>query len=96
MDPEVRRKIREDVEREIPGWTNPIKTFGLEYAILACENRELIGLTIIDLARSRGEDELTTFFDLIIEYSLDKRRSCVRRGKPTGALAGKVLRHSAA
>lgn len=69
-DPESRRRLRRDLESEIPGWQNWVKTLGWEsfkmISFNRMENRRYLGKTIPEIASMMGKDPFETAMDLIL------------------------------
>ncbi len=70
-DPQTRRRVREEIER---GFTNSgigMTQDGLENVYIATlgsrDNQGLVGKSVAEIARARGDEPIETFFDLLIE-----------------------------
>ncbi|HSF06725.1 MAG TPA: amidohydrolase family protein [Methylomirabilota bacterium] len=72
-DPEVRRKLRAEVEAPL----GPDSTFSKRWDLMIVEevqrpaNRALTGRSIADIAKSQGKEPLDAFLDLAVEEELD-------------------------
>jgi N-acyl-D-amino-acid deacylase len=69
QDPNVREKIKDDVEKGIKGWQNLIKTGGWDNIVISyCEkNKQYEGLSISEIAHKKGTNPLDTVFNLLLE-----------------------------
>ncbi|MEM2893106.1 MAG: D-aminoacylase [Candidatus Bathyarchaeia archaeon] len=69
-DPESRERLRRDLESEIPGWQNWVKTLGWESFKMISFNREenkrYLGMTIPEIASMMGKDPFEAAMDLIL------------------------------
>ncbi|MDL2323877.1 D-aminoacylase [Ruminococcaceae bacterium OttesenSCG-928-A16] len=70
-DPELRKKMVEDIERGIPGWDNFVEFAGLDQIFVTSvknkKNEDTIGLNLIELGKLRGKDPYEATFDLLLE-----------------------------
>lgn len=70
-DPAVRERIRQDCIHGIPGWQAMIKTVGFDHITISDlsgrHNQALIGKTLREAARMRGQTEFDTLFDVLLE-----------------------------
>jgi N-acyl-D-aspartate/D-glutamate deacylase len=72
-DPEIRRKLRAEVEAPL----GPDSTFSKRWDLMIVEevqrpaNRGLTGRSIAEIAKSQGKDPLDAFLDLAVEEELD-------------------------
>ena len=70
-DPQLRKKMVEDMERGIPGWDNFVDFAGFENiyvtSVKTQKNADAVGLSIVQLAEKRGVDPYTAAFDLLME-----------------------------
>ena len=69
QDPSVRAKIKEDIEKGLPGWENLAGTAGWESIVVAyCEkNKQYEGLSIAEIADRRSVSPFDAAFDLLVE-----------------------------
>jgi len=69
QDPAMRNKMREHIEKGLPGWENLAGTAGWDNIVIAyCEkNKEYEGLSISQIAEKRGVDPFDAAFNLLIE-----------------------------
>ncbi|MBS7637312.1 D-aminoacylase [Candidatus Bathyarchaeota archaeon] len=69
-DPESRKRLREDLESEIPGWQNWVKTLGWEsFKMISFnreENKKYLGKAIPEIASMMGRDPFEAAMDLIL------------------------------
>ncbi len=70
-DPEMRKKMRYDMEHGIHGWDNFVDFSGFENiyvsSVVTEKNKDAVGLSIIELAELRNLDPYTAAFDLFME-----------------------------
>jgi N-acyl-D-amino-acid deacylase len=70
-DPEVRKKIKDDMAIGLSGWENISKTTGWENIVVAqCvleDDKDLEGMTMTEIARLRGVDVYDFCLDLILK-----------------------------
>ncbi|MCX8168741.1 MAG: D-aminoacylase [Candidatus Methanomethylicia archaeon] len=68
-DPELRTKIKLDIETKTEGWENLANLCGWDRIVVAsCEkNRHYEGLSISEIAKINGKDPYDQAFDLIVE-----------------------------
>lgn len=70
-DPELRKKMRYDMENGIPGWDNFVDFAGFENifvtSVVTEKNKDAVGLSITQLAELRNLDPYTAAFDLLME-----------------------------
>jgi N-acyl-D-amino-acid deacylase len=70
-DPELRKKMIEDIEQGIPGWDNFVRFAGLDQIFVTSvkteKNTDAIGLSLIQLGELRGKDPYEATFDLLLE-----------------------------
>ena len=70
-DPEMRKKMRYDMENGIHGWDNFIDFAGFENifvtSVVTDKNKDAVGLSITELAKLRNVDPYTAAFDLLME-----------------------------
>lgn len=70
-DPELRKKMRYDMEHGIPGWDNFVDFAGFENifvtSVITEKNQDAVGLSITQLAELRNLDPFTAAFDLLME-----------------------------
>ncbi len=69
-DPQIRKKIKNDIEAGIPGWENLIKEAGYDRIQITdfAEDRSLQGKNLAEIAHSRGNaDPADTVFELLLE-----------------------------
>lgn len=68
-DPKTRRRIREDMEGEDPGWENLLEGVGWENIRISYspKSKDLEGRDLAAIAQSRNEDPYETLFHLLIE-----------------------------
>lgn len=71
QDKALRKKIKEDIEKGIPGWDNFIQFAGTEGIFITSvesqENQDVVGLSLDDLGKKRGKEALEAAFDLLLE-----------------------------
>ena len=67
-DPTCRKRIAEDMKKEIPGWDNFSRASGLANILIftAEKDKTLEGRTIGASAADRGQDPLDALFDIIV------------------------------
>jgi N-acyl-D-aspartate/D-glutamate deacylase len=88
-DPEVRAKLRAEVEAPL----GPDSTFSKRWELMIVEepklakNRGLAGQNIAEIARARGKDPLDAFLDLAVEEDLNTRFSLGETNSDTEAVA---------
>lgn len=73
-DPDVRRKIREEIESEKDNsWENLIKGAGFENIIVSAapHHTEFIGKSITEIAEMTAKDPFDVYFDLVIEEQME-------------------------
>ncbi|MGX6591174.1 N-acyl-D-amino-acid deacylase family protein [Cetobacterium ceti] len=70
-DPDARKKMREDIEKGIPGWDNFIDFAGFDQIFVTSvktdKNRDLIGKNLEEIGKLRGTDPFNSTFDLLFE-----------------------------
>lgn len=70
-DPEMRKKMRHDMENGIHGWDNFVDFAGFENifvtSVITEKNKDAVGLSITELAELRNLDPYTAAFDLLME-----------------------------
>lgn len=70
-DHSLREKIKEDMEKGIPGWDNFIQFAGVEgifiTSVASQKNQDVIGLSLKELGEKRGKEALEATFDLLLE-----------------------------
>ncbi len=70
-DPEMRKKMRNDMENGIHGWDNFVDFAGFENifvtSVVTEKNKDAVGLSITELAELRNLDPYTAAFDLLME-----------------------------
>lgn len=70
-DPELRKKMVCDIERDSIGWDNYVFLSGLEQVFVSNvkskKNEDAIGLNLIQLGELRGKDPYEAAFDLLLE-----------------------------
>ncbi|NLK20722.1 MAG: D-aminoacylase [Epulopiscium sp.] len=70
-DPEMRKKMRYDMENGIHGWDNFVDFAGFENifvtSVITEKNKDAVGLSITQLAELRNLDPYTAVFDLLME-----------------------------
>lgn len=70
-DPEMRKKMRHDMENGIHGWDNFVDFAGFENifvtSVISEKNKDAVGLSITELAELRNLDSYTAAFDLLME-----------------------------
>lgn len=70
-DPEMRKKMRHDMENGIHGWDNFVDFAGFENifvtSVVTEKNKDAVGLSITELAELRNLDPYTAAFDLLME-----------------------------
>jgi N-acyl-D-amino-acid deacylase len=71
-DPELRRRMRENIEEGLPGWENFAGELGWENIyvtrVITDENKHLEGKNLREIREAREEpDECTSLFDLLLE-----------------------------
>jgi N-acyl-D-amino-acid deacylase len=71
-DPELRRRMRENVEEGLPEWENFAGELGWENIyvtrVITEENKHLEGKNLSEIREARGDpDECTSLFDLLLE-----------------------------
>ena len=70
-DPEMRKKMRHDMENGIHGWDNFVDFAGFENifvtSVVTEKNKDAVGLSITQLAKLRNLDPYTAAFDLLME-----------------------------
>lgn len=68
-DPELRKKMVEDIQNGIPGWDNFVEFAGLEgifvTSVKSAKNEDAIGLNLVELGKKRGKDPFEATFDLL-------------------------------
>lgn len=71
QSPELRRKMKEDIENGIDGWDNFIQFAGVEgifiTSVVSEKNQEVVGLSLEQLGKLRGKEPLEATFDLLLE-----------------------------
>lgn len=70
-DPELRKKMRYDMEHGIPGWDNFVDFAGFDNIYVTSvkteKNADAVGLSITQLAEKRGTDPFNAAFDLLMQ-----------------------------
>ena len=70
-DPELRKKMVQDIEQGIPGWDNFVEFAGLDQIFVTSaktqKNQDAIGLNLIQLGELRGKNPYEATFDLLLE-----------------------------
>ena len=68
-DPQVRSRIKKEMEQGIKGWENFVEFAGWESIVIAfCEKeKELEGKSILQIANARGREPAETAFDILLE-----------------------------
>jgi N-acyl-D-amino-acid deacylase len=70
-DPELRKKMIEDIEKGIPGWDNFIDFAGLDQIFVTSvktdKNLDAVGKNLVELGQMRGKDPYNATFDLLYE-----------------------------
>lgn len=70
-DPELREKMRYDMENGIHGWDNFVDFAGFDNiyvtSVKTKKNEDAVGLSITELAKKRNLDVFTAAFDLLME-----------------------------
>lgn len=70
-NPEMRKKMRHDMENGIHGWDNFVDFAGFENiyvtSVITEKNKDAVGLSITELAELRNLDLYTAVFDLLME-----------------------------
>ena len=70
-DPELRKKMRYDMEHGIPGWDNFVDFAGFDNiyvtSVKSEKNADAVGLSITQLAEKRGTDPFNAAFDLLMQ-----------------------------
>jgi N-acyl-D-amino-acid deacylase len=68
-DPQIRIRIKREMEQGIKGWENFIEFAGWEGIVIAfCEKeKELEGKSILQIANERGREPAETAFDILLE-----------------------------
>ena len=70
-DAHLRKKMKEDMEKGIPGWDNFIQFAGIEgifiTSVASEKNKYVIGLSLKELGEKRGKEALEATFDLLLE-----------------------------
>ncbi len=68
-NPEMREKIKHDMEHGIPGWENFAKSTGWDHVFIASakNNKDIEGKNIAHLALKRGQDPVSTLLDTLLE-----------------------------
>ncbi len=68
-NPEDRRRMKEDIARGIPGWDNFVDFAGIDQIFVTSvkseENQEVVGMSLEELGRFRGQEPLDATFDLL-------------------------------
>lgn len=68
-DPELRKKMIEDMENGIPGWDNFVDFAGLDQIFVTSvtkeRNKDAVGLSLTELGKLRGKDAYNATFDLL-------------------------------
>ncbi|MGD8505218.1 MAG: amidohydrolase family protein, partial [Candidatus Bathyarchaeota archaeon] len=72
-DPEIREKIRKEMDDGTSKWPSPLKAAGWDATIIARSKRhpEFEGKSVEEITRSRGIDTFEFVFDLLIEERAD-------------------------
>ncbi len=70
-DPELRKRMAEDIRNGIPGWDNFIDFAGFDgifvTSVKTDKNRDCIGKNLREIAEMRGKDPFEATFDLLLE-----------------------------
>lgn len=70
-NPELRKKMKEDIKNGIPGWDNFIAFAGTEGIFITSvnseKNKDAVGLSLDQLGNLRGKSALDAAFDLLAE-----------------------------
>lgn len=70
-DPELRKKMKHDMENGIHGWDNFVDFAGFDNIFVTSvkteKNADAVGLSITELAKLRNTDSYTAAFDLLME-----------------------------
>ena len=70
-DPELRRKMEQDIRRGIPGWDDFIRFAGTDgiyiTSVVSERNQDVVGLSLDQLGEKRGKEPLEAAFDLLLE-----------------------------
>ncbi len=73
-DPDVRRRIRREVERGHDGWENFLRSAGFDGVTIASvpsgADDSVVGQNLAAIASARGADPWDVFFDLLVEHQL--------------------------
>lgn len=70
-DPELRKKMIEDMENGIPGWDNFVEFSGLDRifvtSVKTAKNKDVVGKSLVEIGEMRGKDPYQATFDLLLE-----------------------------
>jgi N-acyl-D-amino-acid deacylase len=70
-DPELRKRMVEDIKSGIPGWDNFIDFAGLDGIFVTSvkteKNKDCIGKNLMEIGKLRGKDPFEATFDLLLE-----------------------------
>jgi len=68
-DPQIRLRVKEEMEQGIKGWENFVEFVGWEGIVIAfCEKgKELEGKSILQIANERDQEPAETAFDILLE-----------------------------
>lgn len=68
-DPELRKKMIEDIEQGIPGWDNFIDFAGLDQIFVTSvkteANQDVVGKSLVEIGEMRGKNPYDATFDLL-------------------------------
>lgn len=68
-DPELRRRMVDDIEHGLPGWDNFVEFAGLDQifvtSVKTAANQDLVGKNLIEIGRMRGKTPYEAVFDLL-------------------------------
>lgn len=71
MDEELRKKMKEDIEKGIKGWDNFVEFAGLDGIFVTFvgseKNKDIVGKNLIEIGKIRDRDPLDAIFDVIFE-----------------------------
>ncbi len=75
-NPDIRDRIRHDIEHGVPGWTNSVKVRGwANHTVVFSLREDLHHRTILDIAEEAGSDPLDTACE-IIRHDRGQTRAC--------------------